>query len=292
MGKKSKTIEAISKIMYDPHLDPGNFDIIFLDSGEFRKAPFTFLRFTEEGFIYGDAFIPGYKIRAIVHRETGEFLVNRGYDTETLVEHTWPELPPFPVRLDNFFSKFELYRYTALFLRTFEEKLQNGPFDLEPYLGTVASENVAGQKILIIRKQGPFFNSVIMDQTIFRGFPSPLPIKEAKEIVPGYERVQLFKEGQIFSVFKSNSTEIGVLNGSFMDDIPAPLLSNGVEHYIDIDGELHCFAQTDPKTKHITPSTSRSSSKLFLGEEQLSSSGWRKENILYLLHDFDYIPLS
>lgn len=294
MGKKSKTIKAVSKVIYDPNQDPGNYDVIFLDSDVFRCVPFNFLQFQEGGFIYDDSFIPGYKIRAVRNRKTGEYLVHRQFDEQRLSNHKWPTTPDFPIKLSSFFSEPELYRYSGHFLHVLTEKedqLLSSPL-IRTYLGKSSCEEIEGRKLVIINEVGPFQNTVITDQNIFRGLPSPLSLKKAKSIFPSYTRAKIYHKGEIHSCFQLKDHTVCVSNGSIIKEkVSTSDLSNHlVTHFLRTSEQTQYIGYTETKTHHFQ--IEKNDTPLFLGEENLESIGWRREKVIYLLHDFDFFPVK
>lgn len=294
MGKKSKTIEAISKVIYDPNLDPQEFDVIFLDSGKYRRVPFTFLTFTEKGFRYDASFLPGYKIRAVVNRKTGAFLVNRGYTEADLIEHKWPTIPDFPIKLTEYFDRLELSRYTAYILRKVEEKLQDPSADAKPsfYFGETTLHHYNDKRVEVVQEEGPFLNLIVLNQKkLLRGFPTPLHLKLAKEHFPEYERVGVYPAGSIRSIFQVGGKVIAVSDGNLY---PSPNLSMDcsqleVIHQLATKEGPKRLALSDSTTHHIHPIPS---DQLLLAQERLSSVGWRNKDVMYFLHDFDTLPVK
>lgn len=296
MGKKSKTVEAVSKVIYDPHVDPGMMDVIFMDSGRPRRVPFTFLKFTEEGFIYDETFIPGYKIRTVLNRETHDFLVNRGYSKEKIIGHKWPELPTYPIQLNKFFSTPELYRYASYFLQRAEEKMQDSStsFDVSAYFGKSTLYTVHGKKYEVIQEVGPFQNTIIHEHGILRGMPSPLRLKTAKSYFPSYTHLRVYHARGLLSIIQIHDECFRIQNGSMRKITKTQHFeSRGeVTHVIQKGEEQWEIAFTETKSKHIQPYPPKKDLKPFLGIENLLSGGWREKRTFSLLHDFDFIPIQ
>lgn len=296
MGKKSKTIEAISKVMFDPNVDPGNIDLIFLDSGEYREVPFNFLKFIQEGFYYDEAFIPGYKIHALRNRDAKEFLVNRGFDKEKLVSHKWPDIPPFPFPLKTYVNASKLYRYAAYFIRAIRKKLCNGKKQekISTYFGQNDQLSLNGSHINLIYEKGPFQNTVITKQNIYRGLPTALKIEKAKSFYPEHCQVLIFEGKTYFSLTELKNTLVKISNGSISHppNIPFSHPDQQIVHYIEQDEQVKCIGYTNQSTYRFKFFRKTLESMERVQKERLSSIGWRHEGKVYFLHDFDFIPLQ
>lgn len=218
MLKKGTIREVISKIIYDPNIDPSEYSVIFRDSNLLRRVPFTYLEFVEDGFYYFGNFYPLYKIMAIIDDATNKYLLKRDILGQKIVGDKGIEIPDYPINLRAIYDDFLLHRYASHILFSLKSRLiEKNYLEWLGILGNYEELDRNDYKAYIINEPGPFMGVTLLvysDSTkvLIRSIPTPIEIDEIREKVKHHKITIMQLNGDLEHIFAIDNECICIKN--------------------------------------------------------------------------------
>ncbi len=190
--KKGTIREIVSKLIYDPNIDPADYSVVFKDSSILRRVPFTYLEFADDGFYYFGNFYPLYKIMAIIRDRDGEYLLKRNIFGIRIIGDKGLEFPDYPMDLRAIYDDFSLHRYASQLLFSLRSRLEEKDF-LEWFriLGEFKVFNYSNYTVYIITDPGPFRGVTLFvssnKRILLRSIPTPLNIDDVRDKINNHK---------------------------------------------------------------------------------------------------------
>ncbi len=227
-----KIKEAIAKLLYDIHIDPAEYRVIFKhQAGEYWDVPFNFINIEGNYFTYNKSttLYPLYRIVAIYNRR-GEFLVCRAYPKDCVtVKPKSIDLVP-GIHISAYIDNFTIARYAWLILQHVERLIADGIKD--DAIEILGPHQV--DKDFIVITDGYFRGTTIYEGKVYRG-NMPIPFHTIRDKL-SHQRIYVFSPGEICVAHTINDKNVRVTREHCMSTNQHSILPNKDYSIMLLDG--------------------------------------------------------